>query len=293
MKKITILVLAILPILTFGQSNFCDKSFGESYYPLKIGFEKNLTWGTAKYVEKVTGTTEKNGIEYFNYEQDFGGGTSYDLLLRKKNDTVFMYNEKQKKDVILLIERPIKGTKWESGKVVDTDGFFESPFCDYKNLLVIENKYPNGNKEKRFYKKGLGLVAVTTKKGIKGMCVPSKEESKALLKPFSAFGCEDLPTKEEVQECTIKFINSYLSERLSKKKIKIPKEEGILKFKLHSDNTGKVVKIEKLNSIRGGKQVQKAIIEILYSLPKFRPLTTSEKKTIGTRFELSVPIKTK
>jgi len=293
MKKTIFLFLTILPILTYGQSEFCEKSFGESYYPLKIGFEKHLTWGKATYVEKVTGTTEQNGIEYFNYEQDFGGGTSYDLLLRKQNDTVFMYNEKQKKDVILLIERPVKGTKWESGKVVDTDGFFESPFCDYKNLLVIENKYSDGRKEKRFYKKGLGLVAVTTKKGIKGMCVPSKEESKALSKPFSAFGCEDLATKEEVKECTMKFINSYLIKRLSKKKIKTPKEEGILKFKLHSDSTGKVVKIEKLNSIRGGKQVQKAIIEILYTLPKFRPLMTSEKKAIGTRFELSIPIKTK
>ena len=59
MKRTTFLLLAILPILTYGQSEFCEKNFGESYYPLKIGFEKHLTWGTATYVEKVTGTTEK------------------------------------------------------------------------------------------------------------------------------------------------------------------------------------------------------------------------------------------
>jgi hypothetical protein len=293
MKRTAFLLLTILPILTFGQSEFCDKNFGESYYPLKIGFQKHLTWGTATYIEKVTGKTEKDGVEYYNYEQDFGGGTSYDLLLRKQNDTVFMFSEKEKKDIILLIERPVKGTKWKSGKVINTNGFFESPFCDYENLLVIENKYPNGNKEKRFYKKGLGLVAVTTKKGIKGMCVPSKKESKALSKPFSALGCENLPNKEEIKNCTISFINSYLGERLSKEKIKTPKEEGTLKFKLHSNRNGEIIKIEKLNSIRGGKQVQKAIMKILYTLPKFRPLMTSEKKAIGTRFELSIPIKTK
>lgn len=293
MKKITLFIFSLFPFLMFGQSDFCEKSFGESYYPLEIGFKKHLTWGTSTYIEKVTGKTEKNGIEYYNYEQDFGGGTSYDLLLRKQNDTVFMFNEEQKKDVILLIERPLEGVKWHSGKVIDINGSFESPYCNYNGLLVIQNKYPNGNKEKRFYKKGLGLVAVTTKKGIKGMCVPSKEESQALTKPMAAPGCEDLTTKEEVKECTFNYINTYLSERLSKKNIKTPKEEGILKFKLHSDNTGKVVKIEKLNSIRGGKQVQKAIMEILYTLPKFRPLMTSEKKSVGTRFELSIPIKTK
>lgn len=293
MKKTTIFIFIILPLLVFGQSDFCEKNFGESYYPLKVGFKKNLIWGTATYVEKVTGKTTQNGVEYYNYEQDFGGGTSYDLLLRKQNDTIFMYNEKEKKDIILLIERPVKGTKWKSGKVIDTDGEFKSPFCNYKNLLVIQKKYPNGNKEKRFYKKGLGLVAVTTKKGIKGMCVPSKEESIRLSKPFSAFGCENLQTKEEVKECTISYINSYLNERLIKRKLKTPKEEGILKFRLHSDNTGKVIKIEKMNSIRGGKQVRKAIMEILYTLPKFRPLMTSEKKSIGTKFELSIPIRTK
>tara|TARA_R110002096_G_scaffold394203_1_gene589479 strand:- start:318 stop:1199 length:882 start_codon:yes stop_codon:yes gene_type:complete len=293
MKRTIFLLLAILPILTYGQSEFCEKSFGESYYPLKIGFEKHLTWGTATYVEKVTGTTEKDGIEYFNYEQDFGGGTSYDLLLRKQNDTVFMYNEKQKKDVILLIERPIKGTKWESGKVVEIDGFFESPFCNYKNLLVIENKYPDGSKEKRFYKKGLGLVAVTTKKGIKGMCVPSKEETIALTKPLSAYECTEKGDKEAIGKCTMTYIHSYLIGELKKRKLKTPKEEGILKFDLHIDKNGKVSQIKSLNSLKGGNQAKKQIIDILYSLPKLRPAMTSEKKSVGTKLELSIPIKTK
>ena len=293
MKKEIIFILIFLPFLGFGQSGFCDKSFGDSYYPLEIGFQKTLTWGNATYIEKVTGTTTKNGIVYYNYEQDFGGGTSYDLLLRKQNDTVFMYNEEQKKDVILLIERPIKGTKWQSGKIINTDGFFESPFCNYKNLLVIENKYPNGEKEKRFYKKGLGLVAVTTKEGIKGMCVPSKKETKALTKPFSAYGCENKRDKEKVDKCTMAFIHSFLTKKLSERKLKLPKEEGVLKFKLHFDSTGKIVKIDKLNSIRGGRQVRRTIIDILFSLPKFRPLMTSEKKSIGTRLELSIPIRTK
>jgi len=293
MKKTTLLLLTIVPFLIYGQSDFCEKSNGESYYPLKIGSEKHLTWGTATYIEKVTGTTEKNGVEYFNYEQDFGGGTSYDLLLRKQSDTIFMYNEKQQKDVILLIERPVKGTKWKSGKVIDTNGFFESPFCDYKNLLVIEKKYPNGTKEKRFYKKGLGLIAVTTDKGIKGMCVPSKEEIKYLTKPLSAFECTDKLNKEDITKCTMTYIHSYLMSELKKRKLKKPREEGILKFNLHFDKNGKISEIKTLNSIKGGNQTKKAIVDILYSLPKLRPAMTSEKKSIGINIELSIPIKTK
>ena len=276
-----------------GQSNFCEKNFGLSYFPLEIGFEKHLTWGTATYVEKVSGTTEKDGIVYYNYEQDFGGGTSYDLLLRKQNDTVFMYNEEQKGDVILLIERPIKGVKWDSSKVIDTDGFFESPFCDYKNLLVIENKYPNGDKEKRFYKKGLGLVAVTTEKGIKGMCVPSKEETIALTTALSAFECTEEPNKDAIAKCTMTYIHSYLIGELKKRKLKTPKEEGILKFDLHFDKNGKISEIKSMNSLKGGNQATNAIIEILYSLPKLRPAMTSKTKSIGTNLELSIPIKTK
>lgn len=293
MKRTIFLLLAILPFLTYGQSEFCEKSFGESYYPLKIGFEKHLTWGTATYIEKVTGTTEKDGIEYFNYEQDFGGGTSYDLLLRKQNDTVFMYNEKQKKDVILLIERPIIGTKWESGKVVEIDGFFESPFCNYKNLLVIENKYPDGSKEKRFYKKGLGLVAVTTKKGIKGICLPNKEETESLFVPMSFIGCENEPNKEKITECTMKAIHSYVIEKLKAKNIKPPKEDGILKYKVKIAKTGYVSDVETLNSIPGGNQTRKTIKNIIESLPKFNPAKTADKKAVGTNIELSIPIKTK
>ncbi|MCL8009541.1 hypothetical protein M8845_19125 [Gelidibacter japonicus] len=293
MKITTLLLLTLFPFLIYGQSDFCEKTFGESYYPLKIGFEKHLTWGNATYIEKVTGTTKKEGIEYFNYEQDFGAGTSYNLLLRKQNDTVFMYNEEQKKDVILLIERPVVGTKWESGKVIDTNGFFESPFCNYENLLVIENKYSSGDKEKRFYKKGLGLVAVTTNTGIKGMCVPNEEETKALTKPLSAFECTEETNKEAIAKCTMTYIHSYLIGELKKKKLKTPKEEGILKFDLHFDKNGKVSEIKSLNSLKGGNQATKEIMDILYSLPKLRPAMTSEKKSVGTKIELSIPIKTK
>lgn len=293
MKRTIFLLLAIFPILAFGQSEFCDKNFGESYFPLQIGFEKYITWGDAFYIEKVTGKTEINGKEYYKYDQDFGNGTVYDLLLRNQNDTIYMYNKVKKKEQILLIAIPEKGIKWESGKVVEIDGSFETPYCNYENLIVVEYKYSTGTKEKRYYKKGLGLVAITNKKGIKGICLPNKEETKSLFKPMSFIGCENKTDKEKITECTMKAIHSYVIEKLKSEKVKPPKKDGILKYKVKIAKTGYVSDVETLNSIAGGNQVRKTIKKIIESLPKLIPAKTADKKSVGTNIELSIPIKTK
>ncbi|NQX86715.1 MAG: hypothetical protein HRT67_12565 [Flavobacteriaceae bacterium] len=293
MNRKTFILLIILPILTFGQSDFCDKSFGESYFPLEIGFEKQITWGNAFYVEKVTERTEINGKEYYKYEQDFGNGTVYDLLLRNQNDTIYMYNEVKKKDNILLIAKPQKGIKWDKGKISEIEGSFETPYCNYENLLVVENKYSNGTKEKRYYKKGLGLVAITTKKGIKGICLPNKEETKSLFVPMSFGGCENETDKEKITKCTMRAIHSYVIEKLKTEKVKPPKENGILKYKVKIAKTGYVSDVETLNSISGDNQIRKTIKKIIESLPKFNPAKTADKKAVGTNIELSIPIKTK
>ena len=101
MRKIIIGILTILPFLSFGQSEFCEKKFGESFFPLEIGFEKMITWGSSIYVEKITEKVKINGIEYFKYVQDFRNGTVYNLLLRNQNDTIFNYNKKKKTENII------------------------------------------------------------------------------------------------------------------------------------------------------------------------------------------------
>ncbi len=204
-----------------------------------------------------------------------------------------MYNEVKKKDQILLIAKPQKGIKWETGKIAEIDGSFETPYCNYENLIVVENKYSNGTKEKRYYKKGLGLVAITSKKGIKGICLPNKEETEALFVPMSYVRCENEADKEKITECTMKAIHSYVIEKLKTEKIKPPKEDGTLKYKVKIAKTGYVSDVETLNSIPGGNQTRKTIKKIIESLPKFNPAKTADKKAVGTNIELSIPIKTK
>jgi len=291
MNKTIIFILSLLPIFGFAQSDFCNKNFGESYFPLEIGFEKNITWGNSLYIEKITEKIEIDGNEYFKYVQDFRNGTVYDLLLRNQNDTIYMYNEKLKKENILLIAKPEKGIKWSSGKIDDINGSFETPYCNYENLLVVENKYSNGEKETRYYKKGLGLIAITNRKGIKGICLPNKEEAESLVQPLTFIGCENETDKSKITECTMQSIHSYVIEKLKSENIKPPKEDGILKFKVNISKDGTVSEVETLNSISGGNQARKVIKKIIESLPKFIPTKTADKKAVGTNIELSIPIK--
>jgi len=293
MKKYIILLLLVCPLLNFGQSYFCNKSFGNSYFPLEIGFEKNITWGGSFYVESIKEKTEIDGKEYFKYNQDFGNGKAYELLLRNQNDTIYFFNEKKKEEIVFLIAKPEKGIKWGAGKIIEIDGSFETPYCNYENLLVVENKYSNGEKDKRYYKQGLGLVAITNKKGINGICLPNKEESQLLMQPLSSKNCENESEKDRIKECTMKFINSYIIEKLKDEKIKAPKEEGMLNFKVHISKDGQVNKVEPLNSLTGGNQVKKTIVKIIKTLPKFNPTKTADKKAVGTNLKLSIPIKTK
>ena len=293
MKKYIILLLLVCPLLGFGQSDFCNKSFGNSYFPLEIGFEKNITWGSSFYVESIKEKMEIDGKEYFKYNQDFGKGKAYELLLRNQNDTIYLFNEKNKKEIVFLIVKPKKGTKWGAGKIVEIDGSFETPYCNYENLLVIESKYSNGEKDKRYYKQGLGLVAITSKKVINGICLPNKEEAQLLMKPLSYVGCEDETDKTKIRECTMSSIHLYVTNKLKSEKIKPPKEEGTLNFKVHISKTGEVSDVETLNSLAGGNQMRKAIVRIIKSLPKFNPTKTADKKAVGTFVKLSIPIRIK
>ena len=290
MKNILINTIIFLPFLALSQSNFCEKSFGDSYFPLKLNLEKNISWYKSIYNESISGKTEIKGKEYFVYKQDFGNGNAPELKLRKSNDTIFSYyNEKES---IFLIITPKVGISWKSAKIISTTGEFETPYCFYKNLLVVEHKYNNEEKGERYYKKGLGLVGIKKGNKIIGVCLPNKKEIAKLFKRASFKGCENDDNQIAIK-CTMNSINKIVANRLNKGDYKLPKENGILKFKVHISKTGKVYKVSSLNSINGGKKIQKVIIRTLENLDDFNPTKTSETKTAGTNLTISIPIKIK
>ncbi|MCG8860043.1 hypothetical protein [Tenacibaculum finnmarkense] len=288
-KNISFFILFISSFLTFSQSDFCDKNFGDSYFPLEIGFEKNITWYTSAYHESISEKIEKQGKEYYKYLQDFGNGNAPELILRNSNDTIYSFYKN--KESIFLIIKPEVGLEWKGGTIIDTNGKFESPYCYYENLLVVEHKYTNGEKGLRYYKKGLGLVAIKKKKKeIIGMCIPNKEERLKLYSPVSFKGCENTSKDGKISNCTMDSIHEIVIEKLKTNDFKTPKENGTLTFKIHISKEGKVSKVQGLNSIKGGKDIKKLIIKTLEELPKFNPSKTAEKKYVGTKMDISIPI---
>ena len=142
----------------------------------------------------------------------------------------------------------------------------------------------------RYYKKGLGLIAIKKKKEIIGMCIPNKEERLKLYSPVSFKGCENTSKDGKISKCTMDSIHKIVIEKLKTSDFKTPKENGTLTFKIHISKNGEVSKVEGLNSIKGGKAIKKVIIKTLEELPKFNPSKTAEKKYVGTYMDISIPI---
>lgn len=291
MKKIysSLILIIFLSTNIYSQDEFCSKEFDtKSYFPLNNKLRKSISWYNSIYKEYVNGTIKINGTEYIKYMQDFSESWKIELLLRKSGDTIFSYYGG--KDNIMLIDRPEVGIKWDKAKISSISGVFETPYCKYKNLLVIEYSYKSG-KTKRYYKKGLGLVGIENENKVIGMCLPSKEETEDYFRPVSFKGCENLKNSKIISECTMNSIYKIVNKRISKGGFKPPKESGIYKFDIVVSNKGKIEFVTTINSLKRGNQLKNIIIEELESLPDFIPVTLFKTITHKARLKISIPVK--
>lgn len=168
MKK-TILIITLFVI---GFNLNAQNTEDNSYYPLIKGQSKTLTWYKGFYREVIKDTIKLNGKCYTQVSQIFPRNNSIDIFLRKSNDTIYFYNEEAKKEKPFFGINPKKGEKIGNGKIKKVNGKLKTPKGKYNDLLVIEMKYSNGSKDIRYFKKGLGLIAVKDEKGLISYYVP-------------------------------------------------------------------------------------------------------------------------
>ena len=170
MKKSLVLILSLLAVIeTFSQikegQNFCDQTKDGSYFPLVLN-EKKFFWEETHYVETKNGTKELNGKTYIEYLQKWKGGTTSTLYLREKNGVVYQYEECCKQETIRYDEKFKKGHTWKTAdnlgqyKILTFKGTLKTPFCEYKNLMVIQADLKNGT-FKFYYLKGHGYIGAT------------------------------------------------------------------------------------------------------------------------------------
>ncbi|MFK7031523.1 hypothetical protein [Flavobacterium oreochromis] len=165
MRKILIVML-LFSLKMIGQydgQDFCKGYEQGSYFPLDIKVKK-MTWYNTYYLEKLKGTKEINGKVYKEFEQIWEKDGTDLLYLREENNIIYEYNEEKKAEFIRLDKDFKLENEWNGNdevyKIISLEGNLVTPFCMYKNLLVIESK---GKKVtyRFYYLKGLGYVGAT------------------------------------------------------------------------------------------------------------------------------------
>ena len=147
-------------IFSVSLSVFSQNSNSESYYPLEKGLSKTLTWYKSKYREVIKETDTLEGTVYTKLSQIFPPKKAINIYLRQSNDTVYYFNEVKRKETPFFGIRPIIGEEIGSGTIKKINAKLKTPKGKLTDLLVIEMNYTNGASDTRFFKKGLGLVAV-------------------------------------------------------------------------------------------------------------------------------------
>lgn len=156
-KNIFTSAALIFCTITFGQKNISEK---DSYFPLAKGVSKTLTWYKNKYREVIKDTITFEGETYTQVAQIFPPDETINMYYRKSNDTVYYFNEVKKTHVPFFSINPIEGETTANGTVRKVGGTLKTPKGKLTDLLVIEMAYESGQKDTRYYKKGLGLIAV-------------------------------------------------------------------------------------------------------------------------------------
>ena len=168
-KKIILTLIFLISLKSFSQikegQDFCDESKNKTYFPLVIK-KKKIYWADTYYVETINGTKEINGKIYIEFQQKWKGNKIDKLYLREENGVVYQYEKCCKQETVRFDKNFTKGHVWKTAdglveyKVKSFKGKLKTPFCKYKNLMVIEMKLKIG-KFKFYYQRGHGYIGAT------------------------------------------------------------------------------------------------------------------------------------
>ncbi|GAB5473831.1 MAG: hypothetical protein Mars2KO_19300 [Maribacter sp.] len=173
MKKSILTIFSLcLCSISIGQTDVDEKN---SYFPLEKGISKTLTWYKGKYREVIKDTITYGGRVYTEVAQIFPPNETINMYYRKSNDTIYFFNEVKSVDVPFFGINPKIGERIGNGIIKKTGAKLKTPKGKLDDLLVVEMKYANGGKDTRYYKKGLGLVAVKNKNKLVCYYVPDRK----------------------------------------------------------------------------------------------------------------------
>lgn len=177
--------LALLILFTFngysqlkeGQ-NFCSENKKGSYFPLTIS-NKKISWQNTYYIESINGKKVIKGKEYAEIKQEWENKNVDLIYLREENNIVYQYEECCENETIRFNTNFKVGDKWLQAdnkmeyEIISFNGELTTPYCEYKNLLIIQAKIAN-NTFQFYYLKGIGYVGATINKKLISFVTPEK-----------------------------------------------------------------------------------------------------------------------
>jgi len=168
MKQAIIFLLLTVYFSSYSQTegqDFCEEFKNENYFPLTIKAKKVL-WADAFYFEKIVGTKKINNKEYIEYSQVWKAGNKETMYLREENGIVYQFEECCESDTVRFNKDFKAGDSWKTADknatyVIETlNGVLKTPYCNYKNLVVVKAELINAA-FKFYYKKGYGYIGAT------------------------------------------------------------------------------------------------------------------------------------
>lgn len=170
MNKIITVFLLLLSYTSYSQieegQKFCDETKDASYFPVSKSLNKKIRWGNTFYIEATEGTQVIDGKMYFEFKQEWEDKNVALLYLREENGVVYQYEKEYKAETIRYDKNFKKGDSWKGAdgkskyQIISYNGELKTPYCEYKNLLVIEATVDYGH-FKFYYRRGFGYIGAT------------------------------------------------------------------------------------------------------------------------------------
>lgn len=171
MNKLFCFLFLFLCVTAFSQEegqDFCKGTSNGSYFPINIT-KKKIYWYNTFYYEKPIGTKKVNGIEYLKIEQKWENGNTDVLYLREENGAVYEYQKCCNSEALRYANNKIVNESWNNKDkniittVISKNANLKTPFCYYKDLLVLRAEFESGDSYDFYYLKGLGYIGATEK----------------------------------------------------------------------------------------------------------------------------------
>ena len=169
MQKTFILFFIFLNSVIYSQkselNNICKSNDEKSFFSLENDFKK-VVWRETFYVERRKEVKNINGKNYLEIVQESENDGTVSRYFREENGTIYELDKSSKKELVRFDTKFEKGYSWKTGNgkdeytILSFNGELETPFCIYKNLLVIDAKMNFGHFT-FYYSRGLGYVGAT------------------------------------------------------------------------------------------------------------------------------------